>query len=569
MESYRWIIADPDTAYIEEIMVAAGISRPSAMALASQGLEIEYVADFIKPKLANISDPYALPDNKRAAQRIWEAIQREERILIHGDYDADGITASVLLAEVLRENGASVDIFLPHRFDDGYGLTPKSVEKSCKNDYSLLITVDCGITGNQAVDAAQAKGVDVIVTDHHEPSEGTVPNALAVVNTRLNSTPSKLNALAGVGVAFKLCHAFIKLGRERNLGGFRTDLNEVLDLVALGTVADIVSLRGENRALVKAGLKQLSKQLRPGIRALCELTGTDNNIRSPDIAFRIAPRLNAAGRMSDASLAAELLKSQSIVEAHSLAESLNAKNIERQNLENEVLKNAQQQISELYDLEQHAGLVVADDDWHQGVLGIVASRLTRDLHRPCIVLGRDNEGLFCGSGRSVKQVNLVETLAETEHLLTRYGGHPMAAGLSLQEQKLPDFRKSFHESVHSVLPLSEMYASLEICGDVSLREIENGYLEDVVALEPFGEGNPEPAFVSRHVYPETFKPAGQKHTRGQVTDRENHTMDFIAFQQDPSLLPSPPWDIVFRAQINTYKGRNSPQLVILDVKQSE
>ncbi|MFW5997030.1 MAG: single-stranded-DNA-specific exonuclease RecJ [Lentisphaeria bacterium] len=561
----QWIYSFHDPELVREIQDQTGLSRPAALALASEGVDKEELDGFLNPRLGMLSDPYTLPGVRKATARLWEAVSRQEHILIHGDYDADGITSTVLLAEILQDAGGVIETFLPNRLENGYGLTSDTVRKACSEHHSLLVTVDCGITSVDAVEFARSLGIDVIITDHHEPGE-SLPDALAVVNSRLGDTPAELRDLAGVGVAFKLAHAFIKMGREQGLGGFDTDLKEVLDLVALGTIADIVSLRHENRILVKAGLAQLSRQLRPGVRALCEITNINQDIRSPDIAFRLAPRLNAAGRMSDASLATELLSCDSIVEANRLAKSLDAENKKRQNFELEVLKNAEEQIKSLYDPDHHAGLIAWGEDWHQGVLGIVASSLTRSYNRPCIVLTRDRNGLLCGSGRSVKDVDLVRILSESEHLLTRYGGHPMAAGLALEPEKIDAFRESFHDSVRRTLPPEKMHPILDVCGEVFFEEIETGYLHDLPRLEPFGAGNQEPVFVATGVCPRNILPAGSCHSRGKVADSENNTMDFIAFQQSPDDFPSPPWDIAFRGQFNTFRGQNRPQLQIIEVR---
>lgn len=565
MENYRWTIIPSDENLVREFQAAANISRPSAVSLVSNGLTLEDLNDFMQPRLNDLVDPYQLPGTRNAAKRIWQAVTNNENILIHGDYDADGITASVLLQEILLRNGGRAEVFLPHRIEDGYGLTPESVDKACRDHHSLLITVDCGITSHAAIQAARQRGIDVIVTDHHEPGP-TVPNANVVIDPRLSDAPAQLAELAGVGVAFKLCHAFIKFGRENNLGGFDTDLKDVLDLVALGTVADIVPLLQENRRLVKAGLSILSRQHRPGIRALCDLASLNQKIKAPDIAFRLAPRLNAAGRMGDATLSLQLLQAGSMQDVTPLAKRLNQENRRRQEYETDTYEEAREQIRIHGAGDNDFALIVADDNWHQGVLGIVASRLVRAYYRPCLVLARDISGMMCGSGRSVPGVNLVKVLTKCSDLLVRYGGHPMAAGLSVEPHAVGKLRKALNHAVSQTLTPTDMCPQLTISGESTFREIVHGFLNELDLLRPFGQGNPEPVFYTRGALPDKVLPAGRAHTRGQVVDPRGDIIDFIAFGVLPEDLPPAPWDIAYRAQINNYRGRSTPQVQILDIR---
>ncbi|MFO7821533.1 MAG: single-stranded-DNA-specific exonuclease RecJ [Lentisphaeria bacterium] len=565
MEKYRWTILQSDKQLVKDFQVAAGISRPSAVALVSNGLAREDLDTFLQPRLNDLVDPYELPGAYDAARRIWEAIKGDEKILIHGDYDADGITSTVLVKEVLTRNGARVESFLPHRMDDGYGLTPESIEKACGEHHQLLITVDCGITSHAAVETARKRGIDVIITDHHEPGD-TIPEADIVIDPKLESPYCELRELAGVGVAFKLCHAFVKYGRQNNLGDREYDLKEVLDLVALGTVADIVPLLQENRRLVKAGLAVLSRQHRPGVRALCDLVRLDETVRSPDIAFRLAPRLNAAGRMGDATLSLKLLESKSMQDAVPLAKQLNHENRQRQEYETATYKDARNQIRQRGLDDSDFVIVVADADWHQGVLGIVASRLVRDYYRPCIVLGSDASGAMCGSGRSVPEVNLVKMLANCSDLLMRYGGHPMAAGLSIEPDKVETLRQCLNTSASKAMAVADMCPQLKVSGESTFREIVKGFLTELDILRPFGQGNPEPVFYTRGVLPDSILPAGRDHTRGRISDPRGDGIDYILFGAVPGDLPPAPWDIAYRAQINTYRGRSSPQAQILDIK---
>ena len=568
MDDVRWEVAEENGQLTRELMEAVGASRPLALALSSLGIHPDQASSFLRPSLRELADPYRLPGVRKAAERLWRAVLGGEHILIHGDYDTDGITAAVLLRWVLRKNGGRADCFLPHRMDDGYGLTSESIGKACTEDHSVLVTVDCGITSYEAVNAATRSGLDVIVTDHHEPGD-QVLDAVAVIDPKLPGADADVHGLAGVGVAFKLCHGFLKYGRENGLGGHDTDLRDGLDLVALGTVADIVPLLGENRRLVRHGLEVLSRQQRPGIRALCEITGTGDTIRASDIAFRLAPRLNAAGRLGDPNESMVLLQADSMVEAMPLAESLDGHNRIRQRLEEEALSAAESQIREDLDLGRDRTIVVCGDGWHQGVIGIVASRLARRYNRPSVVFTAEEGGDLCGSGRSVRRINLVSVLEKCSPLLIRFGGHPMAAGLTLVRENLAPFRGEFEEAVQRLLGAEAMRPQLDILGQVSFSEVGEEALMELEMLEPFGHANPEPVFLARGVRPQRVLPAGSSHSRGAVVDSFGDGLDFIAFGRSPDALPPSPWDIAYTPQINRYRGRSTPQARLVGLRSSE
>ena len=445
MADLTWEIATQDDDVLSQLIGDYGLSRPAAMVMANRRTPLDEVESFLRPRLCNLTDPYLISGMERAAGRIWQAVRDREQIIIHGDYDVDGVTSTTLLAWVLRESGAEVRCFVPHRKEDGYGLTPNSVAKAAKGHPCLLITVDCGINSCEATVAANELGIDVIITDHHEPRE-ILPPAHTVINPKLGDDLQGLHNLAGVGVSFKLCHAFLKYGLENNIGGMFVDLKDGLDLVALGTVGDIVPLLGENRCLVKHGIRVLAGQRRPGVRALCEIAKLPQRIKSTDITYRLVPRLNAAGRMGDAADAVKLLQARSIVEAHTLAGVLDECNRNRQAQEQETLAAAKAQITER-ELLDKTTIVVYGRGWHLGVIGIVASRLVQSYHRPCVVLSVNDDGEANGSGRSIDGIDLVEALNDCQEHLSRYGGHPMASGVSLHEKNLPQFAGAFEECI--------------------------------------------------------------------------------------------------------------------------
>lgn len=550
---------------ISELMRIKSLPRPVAMYLTARGVEPSEVDFYFKAALSDMSDPYRMPGMNVAVERLWRAIRNRERILIHGDYDTDGITATALMAWVLERNGAVVSSFLPHRFDDGYGFTPESLAKSLESAGSpcgVLVTVDCGINSVEAVADANSRGIDVIITDHHEPAE-ELPKALSILNPKLFPDLKDLHQLSGVGVAFKLGHAFVKYGRENNLGGYATDLHEVLDFVALGTVADIVPLLGENRILVKHGMGILRKQLRPGIRALIEVARVDAMLKPSDITFKLAPRINAAGRLGNAITALDLLNSANIVDAYKNADLLEQFNMKRQAKEQEIFNEAKNQVETAPDFRKSIAILAAGENWHQGVIGIVASRFARDYNRPTIVLTINGEEAH-GSGRSVGGLNMIKVLSKCSHLLTRFGGHPMAVGLGLHKSNIEEFHREFEKQVGVEMAPADLVDRITHDGTVDIRELDDAFFDMYDSLSPFGHGNTQPSY--RINYMEVVKtfPIKAGHTRGIMRDALGDSADFIAFNM--SLEPRSRWDVIAIPQINEYYGERRRQLQIIDVQ---
>ncbi len=552
---------------VDQICSSQGIPRPVGMYFVSHAINDNSVGDFLSPRLAKLSDPYRFPGIQEAARRLWDAVANRETILIHGDYDTDGITGTALLSLVLRNNGANVCSFIPHRFDDGYGFTPESLTKALVasgDNCKVLVTVDCGITSCDAVKAAVSKGIDVIITDHHEPG-AELPPALAVVNPKIYPELKDLDVLSGAGTAFKLSHAFIKYGRENRLGGFKTNLEEVLDYVALGTVADIVPLLGENRIMVKYGIEILKKQFRPGIRALIESSRLRGELEPSDITFKLAPRINAAGRVGDADIALRLLESDNIVEAYQFASKLEEFNRTRQEKEQEIYQEAKTQLEQSFDPENNCALLVAGSSWHQGVIGIVASRLARDYNRPTIVL-TIQEGSAYGSGRSIGSLNLVEVLGQTAGMLERYGGHPMAVGIGLASEKIAEFKVAFERCVRDQITFDELEEYLLYDGEAELSEMDSSFFEYLRRLAPFGHSNPKPVYRFNELEVLKAFPVGQRHTRGVLRDKHRNVMDFIAFNVLPSAFQARQFDVLASPQVNLYNNQERPQLNIVDIR---
>lgn len=565
----QWTYLETDQSSIVALQTASDLSRPIALVLAQRGVTPHNIKDFLYPSLKNLTDPYAIPGTFVAAERLWQAAKNQETVMIHGDYDTDGITAAVLLSRILTKNAISSQVFLPHRVDDGYGLTAETVIKAKNAGVSLLITVDCGITSLEAAEEASKQGIELIITDHHEPGF-KLPEALAVINPKMGGAPPETRQLAGVGVAFKLAHAFLKFGRDNELGGLTTDLKDYLDLVALGTVADIVPLLHENRLLARHGLKTLSRQHRPGIRALCEYAGLNGDkFAASDIAFRLAPRINAPGRMENASLSMALLDATSMSEATVLAAQVNDINQQRRDLENQVVKLAEDQLAKSEFTPENTSVVVCGSDWHPGVLGIVAARLARSYHKPAAVFSRHTNGSLCGSVRSVLGVNLIEVLRSMENILKRFGGHAMAAGVSIAQEDLTHFRRQFESAIRQFRLPEAISPQLMIDGIISISELTDRFFEERNLLEPFGQDNPEPVFVCRNIRPAWKNLAGKEHTRGEIEESNGCKIGFIAFRRTPENFPEPPWDAAVKPYLNSYNSCVRPQVEIIDIRAAQ
>ena len=567
MTEKKWVKNKCSLVDINELISKNGFSRSIATVLAGRGICNDNIDNYFNASLKDLSSPYRIPGIKEACVRLWSAIKKGEHILIHGDFDVDGITASAVMAWILSKNGANVNVFIPLRLDTGYGFTPDSLDRALAlYKCDVMVTVDCGITSNDAIEKANGLGIDTIITDHHVKGD-ELPEALTIINTKLHSELSDLHCLAGVGVAFKLAHALLKYGLENDLVYNKVDLREILDLVALGTVADIVPLVGENRILTKFGLKILAKQIRPGIRALCDVSGITNVIKASDIAFKLAPYINAAGRLGDPNIAYRLLVTDSIVDALKLAQNLKDYNMQRRLKEREIFNEAESQIYEKIKINEAYSILIYGENWHQGVIGNVASRIARDYNRPSIALTVIN-GQAYGSGRSSANVDLVGVLSKSADILTRYGGHPMAVGLSLVPSDIEALCLRFEESIREVMAKEDLIPRIEYDGDIFISEINDDFFEDMTQLEPFGHSNIQPTYKLTNLSVPYKTLAGQSHTRGYVRDSNNDSISFIAFNLMPESLPPPPWNILAVPQVNRYNNRVTHQLRIVDIKSS-
>jgi single-stranded-DNA-specific exonuclease len=449
----------------------------------------DQVRAFLDPRLQSLGDPFQLTDLRRAAERILHGIAAKEKMVVFGDYDVDGITSSALMWRILRRLGADVETFLPLRMEEGYGLSQDGVER-CVEEHkpSVLIAVDCGTTAVKQVAWLRQRGIDVIVIDHHAlPPE--LPAAHALVNPQRDGA---LEYFASVGLVFKLCHGLLKLA---GVGSAKIDLREYLDLVAMGTVADIVPLLEENRVLVRRGLRQLEHTLWPGLRALVEVSQVSFPVTAQDVGFRLGPRLNASGRLGDAMLSLRLLQTDDRAEAVSIASELNRNNRERQAVEMETFLQAEAQLQETYDPARDWGIVLSGQNWHWGVIGIVASRLQKRYYRPTIVIGLNDEGMGKGSGRSIDGISLVKALQDSAELLELFGGHDMAAGLNIRAERIDAFRENFIRHVRAQAADDVFQSTLVLSGAISLPEVSDQLYRKFEELAPFGRMNAEPVFL--------------------------------------------------------------------------
>ncbi len=540
------------------------LPKPLVALLVQRGCKTEEdVAHFVKCGLSSLRDPFDLPDMDKATARIWRALKAGEKITVFGDYDADGVCSTALLVRVLRALGGEVSAFIPNRLDDGYGLSPDSLATCVEqNSPTLIITVDCGTNSCEAVEKAKELGIDVVVTDHHEPDE-TIADAVAVVNPkRVEDHPDSI--LAGVGVAFKLCHALVKVGRdENNASSASIDLKDYLDFVAVATVTDMVPLLGENRALVRAGFQTLENSKNAGWNALKKLTGVTGPIEAHHAGFTFGPRINAAGRIGRADAALELFLTDLPATADQQARFLDGANRERQAIEKEIVKEAIEEIEKTFDAEKDFGLVIAREGWHIGVIGIVASRLVRRYGRPVAVIGMDN-GSGRGSCRSIDAFNVLDGLNACSNSLKQFGGHAMAAGLDIEEKNLEAFKEQFNAFAAEQLKEADLRPVLKIDQEIKLSDADAALMDGLKRTGPFGQDNPEPVWAILNAHVADSRILKEKHLKLALSDG-NSRIEAIGFNMAEK-LPSGPVDIAFTLQENTWNGRTTLQLNLKDIR---
>jgi single-stranded-DNA-specific exonuclease len=523
------------------------------------GVDLE---GYLRPKLRDLADPFLIPDMKPAVERVLLAIDRGEKVCIYGDYDVDGISSITLMRRILIAYGLMPRHFIPRRGPEGYGLSTAALAR-CMNEGpkpDLLITVDCGTVSIDEVAALRKDGIDVLIVDHHEPELVGRPDCCALVNPKCGS---EFTYLCAAGVVFKLGHALMKT-RPVDL-----NLKELLDLVAVATISDIVPMVGENRLMVRHGLKHLPNTLNPGLRALQEVTGMSGPAVSMDIGFRIGPRLNAAGRMDVPEDALATLTTECRRTAFELAQKLDVYNKERQAFEGLIRREAVEMLNRDFDPIRDPVIVLGSRDWHHGVVGIVASRLMRQYHKPTFIIAIDKDGIGKGSGRSIEGISLVDAIRACEGDLLAGGGHAMAAGLSIEEGKLDAFRKNFADYVLSNSNAEQRQPKLMYDAEISFGQLSLEFLSSYELLQPFGNGNPQPVFISREVGL-SRSPQHMKNNHLRFMLRQGyHEQDAVYFGGGEHPLPDPPWDVAFTVDRNTFRGRTTLQLIIQDVRPAE
>jgi len=553
----RWILPSLShdgtlVKFSEDVCSLASIAR----LLQRKGLlNDQQATDFLRPRLRQLSDPFLLPNMRAAVDRILRAISEQERIVLYGDYDVDGVTSLALLNEMLVAYGATPSLFLPSRMEEGYGLSAEGIERCWQaHNPQLFIAVDCGTSSCTEIAEVRARGADVIVLDHHEPKTA-LPDCVALVNPKVSGA-SAFGYLCSVGIVFKLCHALLK---TRPLPDF--DLRRRLDLVALGTVADIVPLEAENRILVHHGMREIASRRLLGISELLNVAAIGSPILAEHIGFRLGPRLNAAGRLTTAEKALRLLLTRDTAEASALAAELDGQNRERQNVEREIVLQAEAKIAD-GSLGEAAAIVLGDRSWHPGVLGIVASRVARSYHRPTIIVGFDEAGVGKGSGRSIPGLSLVATLGQCADHLEKFGGHEMAAGLTIHEEKFPEFAAAFQKACAATLSQEQLEPTLHLDDELALNDLNWNLLRWHELLQPFGQGNLQPLFFARAVVP-VAPPQTLKEKHLVLRLRQNGQFRrAIFFGGAEQALPKPPWDVAFRINSDEYEGKIRLQMQV-------
>jgi single-stranded-DNA-specific exonuclease len=570
MADTHWIIKEHDPLKATELANRVGVSLTLAKLLISRGCEDDVGAlRFLNPALDQLNDPSLMLGMHRAVARILSAINAGEKILIYGDYDVDGTTGTVVLRRALKILGARTGFHVPHRFTEGYGIQQAALEKAFADGYTLVISVDCGIRAHDPLHWAAENGLDVIVTDHHLPDEGEgAPPAYAVLNPNQAGCEYPDKNLAGVGVAFKLVHAlFREMGREQLVDGF-------LKMVAIGTVADVAQLVGENRTIVALGLADLARSTNHGLRALMEVAGCGDGrgVSSTDLGFRLGPRINAAGRMDAAKAVIELFEAETYEEASRLAQHLDSKNRERQNVQREIVELALHELkSDTFKRGIAHVAVIAGEGWHRGVIGIAASKIAEKINRPCVVISFEDD-LGHGSARSIEAYHLLDGLTSCAGLFEKFGGHSHAAGLTIKRENLEELKRALNTHAASCLTAEDLVPAIHSEMELLPDEISMTLVQELAQLEPFGAGNSRPIFVTRDLRvaaePRVLK---ERHLKLRLIASNGRAFEAVWWSgveklDGRTLNAGSSIELAYTVELNVWQGTSRLQLSVQDLK---
>ena len=555
----KWEYCEINTKDVEEIKNKYNVSELVATVISNKKLKSS-IEVFLNPTRNNFYDPFLMPDMEIAVNRVIKAIEQKEKVIIYGDYDVDGITSITVLKKYLKDRGLDVDSYIPNRLDEGYGLNKNAIDTIAQNKYTLMITVDCGISGIEEIEYANSLGIETVITDHHEPAE-TLPKALAVVDAKRKDNKYPFNQLAGVGVVFKLIQAIsIKYNLEEK------EFLKYLDLVCVGTISDIVPLIDENRVISKLGLKLVEVTKNIGLRALLNVAGA-KNIDSTTISFGVAPRVNACGRLGYEQEALNLFLTDNILQAEEIAKRLNKYNSERQQKEVRIFNEAIQMIE---NGEKNKNcIILGKEDWHHGVIGIVSSKVTEMYYKPSILIcfeGEDGKG----SGRSIQGFDLHEALSKCPDYIDRFGGHSMAIGISVKKSEFEDFKNQV-ETFTSNTNIKELVPIIKIDKEITIDDINMDTIKELKKLEPYGEANKMPLFIYKNLKIDSIRALSEgKHIKLTLRDK-NIIIDAIGFNMGKLVteyLLGDKIDIVGSLEINKFNGRESIQFNLKDIRKS-
>jgi single-stranded-DNA-specific exonuclease len=565
MEENIWLMPETNDK-VTHLASGLGISLGTAQILFNRGIKTRKEAhEFIFPDIKNLHDPYQMESMQEAVQRVEKAVRDKEKILVFGDYDVDGILSIVVLMKAIESLGGCIDYFIPDRLEDGYGIKPKHLEMVLERKIDLVISVDCGIKAVEFTEKARSHGVDVIITDHHQPGPD-LPKAVAVLNPVLSQSRYPDKNLAGIGVVFKLIQALMEK-RSRD-----SVLTHYLKLVSIGTIADVAKLRGENRIFVKFGLESLKDVSNKGLRNLLSVCGIGyRDITTGDVGFRIAPRLNAAGRMGKVDLSVNLFRVKDNVKSQEIADHLNKLNSLRQKAEVKIFNQAVKKIETNNLDKKYKLLILGSEHWHRGIIGIVASRLKELFYRP-VLLFSYQDGRAFGSGRSIREFSLIKGIQNSHQFCLNYGGHPLAVGCEIDHENFDAFRRNINNYADLTIDEDHLKRKIQIDAKIDFNDITTTFLEEIDRLEPYGKGNPKPLFLSEKVYvaskPQVLK---GKHSK-IIVKKDGRMFEALGWGRKDWAdgIKNGDWaDIVYSLNRAEYLGEKRLNLVLHDIKPIE